>query len=132
MKYNNFRKAVSSLTSQRSDSSLPVVALLTGLAVGAVIGVLFAPERGADIRTKISDKAKDLSDAAKDKLQAVKNKFHSEGHELADLKDEVVDKVKSKARAAEELKDEVIEDAKSKAKDLADDVKAAANEVKNS
>lgn len=132
MKYNNFRKAVSSLTSQRSDSSLPVVALLTGLAVGAVIGVLFAPERGADIRTKISDKAKDLSDAAKDKLQSVKNKFHSEGHELAELKDEVVDKVKSKAKEVENLKDEVVDDAKSKAKDIADDVKAVADKAANS
>jgi len=132
MKYNNFRKAISSLTTQKSDSTLPVVALLTGLAVGAVIGVLFAPERGADIRTRISDKAKGLSDAAQDKLQTVKNKLRTNGQELSELKDEVVDKVKSKAKAAEDLKDEAVDEAKSKAKELAADVKSAANEVKNS
>ena len=132
MKYNNYRKVLSSLTSQKSDSTLPVVALLAGLAVGAVIGVLFAPERGTDIRTRISDKAKGLSDTAKDKIRAVKNRFHTEEEELTDLKDEVVDKVKSKAKEATYLKDELVYEAKSKAKDISEEVKSTADRVTNS
>lgn len=132
MKYNSLKKTISSLASQRSDATMPVVALLAGLAIGAVIGVLFAPEKGADTRNRISDKAKDLSDAAKGQLQTVKNKFHSEIDHLADLKDEVVDRVKSKARAASDLKDEVVDEATSKAKSVARDLSDAAEQAAKS
>lgn len=128
MKYSNYRKALSSLTSG-SDNTMPVVALLAGLAVGAVLGVLFAPERGSDVRNRITDKAKDLSDTAKEKISAAKRKFQSGIEEAADLKDEVVGQVKSKAKAAENLKDEVVDKTKSKAKDLVDEVSETADKV---
>lgn len=129
MKHSNYRNVLSALTNRNSDSSLPVVALLTGLAVGAVLGVLFAPKSGEDTRNTIADKAKDLKDNAKDKLQAVKNRFHSEADDLEDLKDEVVSKVKSKVNDAKDLKDEVVADVKSKAKEVKEDVKEAADKV---
>lgn len=132
MKYNNYRNALSSLSAQKTDSTLPVVALLAGLAIGAVIGVLFAPERGADIRTKISDKAKDLSDAAKDKLHLVKSKVLSEADQLAELKDQALDKAKTKSKEALNAAGDIVDQLKSKAKDLESDAKLAVEKTLNS
>ena len=39
-----------------------VLGILGGIAVGAIAGVLLAPEKGATTRAKIADKAKDLKD----------------------------------------------------------------------
>ena len=43
------------------------VGLLAGLAAGAVLGVLFAPDNGENTRKKISNKSKDSLDTLKDK-----------------------------------------------------------------
>lgn len=60
-----------------------VVVVLAGVAVGALIGVLFAPEKGSETRRKISDKGKDYSDAVKDKF----NEFiDSISEKLEDMK----------------------------------------------
>ena len=92
------RKLVSDCVTSKTDSSLPIVALLAGLAVGAVVGVLFAPESGADIRGKISDKAGDLADNVKDKVQSVKEKLSSQADKAVEVKDQVVNDVRQKSK----------------------------------
>ena len=94
------KKLISDTVSRKAetDASMPIVALLAGLAVGAVIGMLFAPERGADIRGKISDKAGDLASSVKDKVQSVKEKLKSEGEKVAEVKDQVVEDVRKKTK----------------------------------
>jgi|GEM_PF-695609 len=44
-------------------------ALLIGAAVGAVIGLLFAPNKGSQTRSNIADSVKDLSYRASDKIK---------------------------------------------------------------
>lgn len=44
-----------------------VAGLLAGLAVGTVLGILFAPEKGSDTRKKIANKGKDSLDNLKNK-----------------------------------------------------------------
>jgi gas vesicle protein len=44
-----------------------IISALSGIAVGALLGVLYAPAKGSDTRKKISKTGKDLSDAVKEK-----------------------------------------------------------------
>jgi gas vesicle protein len=89
-----------------SDSSNAIVALLTGLAVGAVLGVLFAPSSGEETRSLIADKATGLGEDLKDRYQTVKDKVAAGADDLIDLKDRAVDNVKSKASGlTQEFKD---------------------------
>lgn len=41
---------------------------ITGLAVGAALGVLFAPAKGSETRQKISDKGNEIGDSLKKKF----------------------------------------------------------------
>ncbi len=45
-----------------------LLGVLAGIAAGAAIGILFAPEKGSDTRNKITKKGKDLTDALTNKL----------------------------------------------------------------
>lgn len=103
-----FKKLLSECASSRTDSSMPFVALLAGLAVGAVVGLLFAPDSGANTRGKISDKAGDLADTVKDKIHTMKSRFSQEAEQMSDAKDEFVDKAKRKAAdVADQVKSEI-------------------------
>ncbi|RZK44027.1 MAG: YtxH domain-containing protein [Pedobacter sp.] len=78
-----------------NDNSKVVIALLTGLAAGAALGLLFAPDKGSETRDKLSQSLKDLGDSIKDKAA-------DEINNLTSLKDKVVDSIKSKLRDVEE------------------------------
>jgi gas vesicle protein len=45
-------------------------ALLVGAAIGGVLGILFAPDKGSETRKKIANKAGELTDPFKEKLNA--------------------------------------------------------------
>ncbi|MBP5397482.1 MAG: YtxH domain-containing protein [Bacteroidales bacterium] len=53
-------------------------ALLTGLAAGAVLGVLFAPESGEKCRKRIKRAAEDCLDAAKEKAEEIASEIEAE------------------------------------------------------
>ncbi len=78
-----------------NDNSKVLVGLLVGLAAGAALGLLFAPEKGSETRDKLSESLKDLGDSIKDKAA-------EEINNLSSLKDKVVDSIKSKLRDSEE------------------------------
>lgn len=106
----NYRKLISrrisDLSNHSSDKSGAVIALLAGLAVGAVLGVLFAPDSGKKIRERITDKALDLADNAKDGLYSIKDKVTVGRDSITNLKDRVVGNVKSKVdQASQEFKE---------------------------
>ena len=60
--------------------------MLLGGAIGATLGILFAPAKGSDTRRKISRKGSDLSDELQDKFETF----------MDDVKAEI-DMVKNKA-----------------------------------
>ncbi|MEO8885477.1 MAG: YtxH domain-containing protein [Mucilaginibacter sp.] len=78
-----------------NDNTKVVVALLAGLAAGAVLGILFAPEKGEETRDKLSESLKNLGDS-------IKETAASEIDNLVSLKDKVVESIKTKINGAEE------------------------------
>ncbi len=54
-----------------------VAAVIAGIAAGAVLGVLFAPDKGTETRKKIKDEGKKFAEGIKDRLQKEKEKMTS-------------------------------------------------------
>ncbi len=50
------------------NSGKVIGALLIGAAIGGVLGVLFAPDKGSETRKKMMGKADDLTGSLKDKF----------------------------------------------------------------
>lgn len=63
-----------------------VTALATGAVAGAVLGILFAPDKGSETRKKISDAGKKLAEGVEKNLKRGKEK-------LAHLEDKVKEKM---------------------------------------
>jgi len=78
-----------------------IVAVLAGAAIGAAIGVLFAPEEGTKTRRRIKDGVGSKADEIKDKIseltEAVKGKFGGAKHDLESGLDTLVSNVTDKA-----------------------------------
>lgn len=83
--------------------------IVTAAAVGAVVGLLFAPEEGTKTRDKIRKSTNDLADELLEALNRGKQQY-------ADLKDQV----KSKADELRGRAESKYEDVKDKANDLRD------------
>lgn len=85
------------------SNALGVVA---GVAVGALIGILYAPEKGTVTRIKIKDKSRDLTDRLEhefndvvDKAAKKYNSIVESGESLLHKGDEFMKKEKAKAKA---------------------------------
>lgn len=87
---------------QKSDSTMPVVALVAGLAIGAALSILFAPKKGEDTRAMIADGAHDLSDTVMRKFKEAKKRLIRTEEEMADTADRHVTNIRKKAKKAAE------------------------------
>lgn len=65
-----------------------VIGVLAGVAVGALIGILFAPDKGSETRRKISKKSSDTIDELKENFDKLLN---NTSDKLETIKEEAVD-----------------------------------------
>jgi gas vesicle protein len=78
------------------------LSLLAGIAAGALLGVLFAPDKGSVTRKKILKKGEDYADGIKEKLD-----------EFLDVINEKVEEVKEEAQKVRSKAETIKKDVKS-------------------
>lgn len=53
-----------------------LTAIVAGAAIGAIVGILFAPDKGSETRKKIGEEGKKLAEDVKDKIRKGKEKLN--------------------------------------------------------
>lgn len=77
-------------------SSKLLVGILAGFAGGVLAGMLFAPEKGADMRQNIMDKSDDYAGTIKDKFSELIDVISQKHQNVMDDADDMMDEGKSK------------------------------------
>jgi gas vesicle protein len=75
-----------------------IAALLLGAAAGATMGVLFAPDKGSELRRRISGKASEFGEDIANRFSDLKDKVTSRGEELVDKAEKATEKATSGSR----------------------------------
>ena len=73
-----------------------VVGVLGGLAVGALLGVLFAPDKGSNTRRKIAEKGTDLKDNLKGNFNDFVASIEDQYSNFTSNAEDVIEEGKSK------------------------------------
>ncbi|WP_340065661.1 YtxH domain-containing protein [Ascidiimonas aurantiaca] len=87
-----------------SNNTNIVLGVLAGTAIGATLGILFAPEKGSVTRKKISDQARKTT--------------HEIGEKANQIKDAIIENVETQKASLDTRIDAIVTDASYKAEDL--------------
>ena len=71
--------------------------LLTGFALGLLVGVLYAPDKGTYTRRRISDKGNDLKNQFADFVDNLAGKFENAADEVEDYANMKAEHIRSEA-----------------------------------
>lgn len=94
-----------------NSGSKVLLGVLAGAAAGAILGVLFAPEKGAETRKKIEEGSKDVASTLKEKFS------------------ELVDGIAEKYESAREGANDFLQKGKAKASNAAQDFTNGVDEI---
>ena len=98
------------------NSENTLLALLTGAAIGAGIGILYAPDKGIETRKKIKQKAEDIE--------------HDISERVSHAKDELTKTVNHKKEEFEQKLDATISNMSGKADDIISALESKLEELK--
>ncbi len=73
-----------------------IIGVLAGLAAGAMIGVLFAPDKGSVVRGKISKKGEDYLDSIKGSIDSLFDGISTKVKNVKVEASDIIDSRKSK------------------------------------
>ena len=88
-----------------------LIGLLTGVAVGTTLGILFAPDKGESTRKKITKQGNDLTDSLMSRFNGLMDRMSSR---LDSMKDEVHHTAQNGKAEARDAMNEVAAAAKAK------------------
>lgn len=102
-----------------SDNGKILGALLLGAAAGAVLGLLFAPDKGSNTRKNIQGGAEDLLDQLSDKISEGKKTLYGLKDKAMAKGEELKNKAMSKVDEMKDMAEDELNSAKQKAKQAA-------------
>lgn len=113
-----------------------ILGFLAGAAVGASLGILFAPSSGKETRAKIRSKvsgAKDDMDEMIERAQVEWSKAKGKASDAATMtKDEVTDFVRFLFEESKDLKDRLAKDMNETVDETTEKAKRAADKIRHS
>ena len=68
-----------------------ITGMVAGLAAGAILGILFAPDKGCETRKKIAQKGTDLKNSIKDRFSSLVDEVADEYENAKDKAEDLVD-----------------------------------------
>jgi len=85
---------------KKMSSGKVLLGLLAGVAAGALLGIMFAPDKGSVTRKKISKKGEDFAEGVKEKFDEFLDKVSEKFEEVKEEAADITEKVKSEANEA--------------------------------
>ncbi len=76
--------------------------VLLGAAAGAVLGILFAPDKGSETRKKIAQKGRDLSDNLKSRFSELEEAIADKYENIRSEANDILEKGKDRAQQMKE------------------------------
>lgn len=98
-----------------TNNSKVVLGIITAAAAGAVIGMLFAPEKGSELRDKMRDTANGFASDLLDAIQRGRQQYTELESEVEDKANELKSKAAGKVAEVKDRVESEVENVKDKA-----------------